>query len=95
MTDLTVRVTDRRDVAERDRFQPVDADVDPVAVAPSGNVEVLAARRAGADEHGVEVLLEQGAQARHRGVQAEVDAQVDDGCDLLVEDFRAFFRQLR
>ena len=53
-------------------------------VAP-GNVEVLASRRAGADEHGVEVLLEQAAEARHRRVQPEVDAHVDDGRDLLVE----------
>src|SRR5580704_2454399 len=75
-------------VAERDRLQPVDADMDAIALAPSGDIEVLAAWCPGADEDRIEVLLEQGSEARHRRVQSEVDPQVDDGGDLLVEDLR-------
>ena len=49
-------LADRIDVAEGDRFQPVDADVDAVGVVAAGNLEFLAARRAGADEDRVEAL---------------------------------------
>ena len=38
------------DVAEGDRFQPVDADVDAVGFVAAREIEFLAARRAGADE---------------------------------------------
>ena len=79
-------LADGVDVPEGDRLEPVDADVDPVAVVASRDVEVLAPWRAGPDEHRVEVLLEQRAQARDRRVEAKVDAHVDDGGDLLVED---------
>ncbi len=81
-------LADRVGVAEGDRLEPVDADVDPIAIVPPRDVEVLATRRPGADENRVEVLLEELAEAGHRGVQAEVDAHVDDGRDLLVEDLR-------
>ncbi len=69
-------------------LEPVDADVNAIAVVPPGNVEVLATRRPRADEDGVVVLGEQVAEAVHRGVQAKVDTHVDDRRDLLVEDLR-------
>ncbi len=75
-------------VSERNGLQPVDADVDPVALVAPGNVEILASRRAGADEHRIEVLFEEAPKARDRRVEPEVDAHVDDGRDLLVEHLR-------
>ncbi len=48
------------DVAEGDRLEPVDADVDVGLdfVVATGEVELLAARGADADEDGVEALVE-------------------------------------
>jgi predicted nucleic acid-binding Zn-ribbon protein len=55
---------DRIEMAERDRAEPVDADVDAVRIVTAGQFEVLAARRAAADEDGVEALVEQAAGSR-------------------------------
>src|SRR5690606_2519035 len=43
-------LADRVDVPERDRLEPLDADVDPVRLAAPGDLEVLALRRPAADE---------------------------------------------
>ena len=68
-------------------FQPVDADVDPVARLPAaGEIQILAAGRARAHEHGVEFALQQSFQAGDRGVVANVDAHVEDHLDLFVQD---------
>ena len=80
-------LADRVDVAEVDRLEPVDADEDLVGVVPAGNLQLLAFRRAAADEHCVEpALVEQRLQAVDRRVVADVHAHVDDVADLLVED---------
>jgi hypothetical protein len=50
---------DLRDVAEVHGLQEIDADVDAVAVVPARDVQVLAARRAAADEDGVVTLAQQ------------------------------------
>ena len=47
-------LADRVDVPEVDRLEPVDADEDLVGVVPAGDLELLALRRAAADEHRVE-----------------------------------------
>ena len=52
-------LADLVDVLESDRFEPGDADVDPVRVLAARKVQFLALRRAGADEHGVESALVQ------------------------------------
>src|SRR4029077_11270452 len=50
-------LADALDVAERDRGQPVDADVDVLRrFLAAGNVELAPARRAAADEDGVIVF---------------------------------------
>ena len=46
-------------MAESDGFQPIDADVDAIGIVTAGDVEFLAARRAGADEDRVEALGQQ------------------------------------
>ncbi len=52
------------DMAERDAREPVDADVDVGGrFLAAGNVELAAARRAGADEDRVPALGHQGLQA--------------------------------
>src|SRR5205807_6484062 len=48
---------DRVDVIEGDGFQPVDADVNAVSIVPAGDLEVLAARGAAANEDGVEAAI--------------------------------------
>ena len=56
------------DVTEGHRLEPVDADEDVrvALVVATGQVELLAARRADADEDRVEALGEQRAQAGDR-----------------------------
>ncbi len=81
-------LADLVDVAERHPGQPVDADVDAVArLVPSGKVQLLAARRAGADEHGVErgLAVEQALEAHHRRAVTNLDATIEDHRDLLVQ----------
>ena len=53
-------LADLRRVAERHAGEPVDADVDVLRrLAPARQIDVAPARRAAADEHGVERLGEQ------------------------------------
>ena len=75
------------DVAEGDAGEPVDADMDiGGGFLAAGNVEVAAARRAGADEHRVVALVEQRLQAADVLAEAGLDAaHVDDVADLLVD----------
>ena len=73
---------DRVDVAEGDGFQPVDADVDAVRIVAAGDIEILAARRAAADEDRVETLVQQRLHAVDRRVVADLDAHVEDVVDL-------------
>jgi hypothetical protein len=74
------------DVAEGDRGQPVDADVDVLfRLLAAGNFEVLAARRAGADEHRVVAFRQDRLEALHLAAEAFLNAHVDDAVDLLVE----------
>jgi hypothetical protein len=51
----------------------------------AGDVQVLALRRAAADEDGVVALAQQPAHAVDGRVVAQVDAHVEDVVDLLVE----------
>ena len=58
-----------------------------VAVVTPRNLEILAARRAGADEHRVELAaVEQLFHALDTMVQLQVDAHVDDVVDLFIEN---------
>ena len=94
MTRLPIVV----DVAERDAGQPVDADMDVLdRFLAAGNVEVAAARRAAADEDGVEIFGEQRLQAVDALGADEFDAEIEDVIALLVDDaFRQTeFRNLR
>ena len=76
----------RLDVAEVDRLEPVDADEDLVGIAAPGDVQLLAPRRAGPDEHGVVTpVIHQPLQAVDRGAVPDIHAHVGDVTDLLVE----------
>src|SRR5581483_7386597 len=79
--------SDPVDVAEGDAGQPVDADVDiRRGFLPPGNVEVAAARSAGADEDGVEAFGEHAGQAVDARAVAGLDAaHSGDVADLLVD----------
>ena len=77
-------------VAEGDRIEPVDTDVDAVGIVAPGNVEILTARRARADEDGIEACGEQRLHAGDRRVVMNLDAAVENHVDLFVEDV---FRQ--
>ena len=78
---------DLLDMAERDARQPVDADMDVGGgLLAAGDVEVAAARRAGADEDRVVALGEQRLQAVDALAEARLDAaDADDVADLLVD----------
>ena len=66
--------------------QPVDADMDVGGgFLAAGDVEVAAARRAGADEDRVVALGEQRLQAVDALAADELDAEVEDVADLLVD----------
>ena len=71
-------LADRIDVSEGDRLQPIDPDVDAIRVVAAGDVEILAARRAAADEDSVEALAEQLLHAVDRRVVADIDAHVEN-----------------
>ena len=79
-------LADGLDVAERDRAEPIDADVNAIARVAPGQYQVLALRRAAADEHGVVPFVEQRPQARDRRTEPKIDAEARDVADLLVED---------
>ncbi len=79
-------LADRADVIEGDALQPVDPDVDPRRrfLAPR-QIQILAARRARADEDGVEPRPEQRLEALHRRAVPNLHPHVDDHGDLFVE----------
>ena len=90
-------LADLRGVAEGHRGQPVDADVDVLrALFAPRDIEVAAARRAGADEDRVVAL---GHQRLHRidFSLLERDAEVEDVVHFLVDHFlrQAEARDLR
>src|SRR6185312_3047228 len=74
------------DMAEGDAGEPVDADMDVGGrlLAP-GEVEVAAARRAGADEDRVVPLGGKRLQTVDPLAEARLDAEVEDVADLLVD----------
>ena len=75
-------------MAERDRGQPVDADVDVGArLGAAGQRQVASARCAAADEHGVVALRHQLLQAVDALAADEFDAEVEDVAGFLVDDF--------
>src|SRR5580704_13011594 len=74
-------------VAEGDRYEPGDADVDVGgALLATGEAQLLALRGTGADEHRiVAAALQQSAHALDRGVQAQIHAHAGDHGNLLVQ----------
>src|SRR5262249_28815342 len=78
-------LADLVDVAERDVGEPFDADMDVLrGLLAAGNVELAAARSAGADEDRVVILGEQLLQAVDPRSALELDAKVEDVVGLLV-----------
>ena len=53
---IRTRLADGFDVPKGDRLQPVDADMNTVRLVASGDIQILAAWGAGADEDRVEAL---------------------------------------
>ena len=91
-------LADLGDVAERDRRQPVDADVDVRrGLLAARDREVAAARRARADEDRVPVLGEQRLHRIDPRAAAELDAEPQHVAGLLVDHFlgQAKARDLR
>ena len=79
-------LADTLDVIEGHRLQPVDADVDVGRRRfAAGQLEILAARRAAADEHRVVALIQQRTHALDALTQPQIDAHVDDVADLLIQ----------
>ena len=86
------------DMAERHAGEPVDADMDiGGGFLAAGNVELAAARRAGADEDRVVVLGQQLLQAVDAMAAFELDAEIEDVIGFLVDHRirQAEFRNLR
>src|SRR5439155_15889676 len=91
-------LADRRDVAERHRRQPIDADMNVLArLVASGNRDIAPAWRTAADEHGVELLFEQRTHRVDAGAAAKFDALIQDVAHFLVDHAvrQAEFRDLR
>ncbi len=89
---------DLLDMAERHAGKPVDADVDIFrSFLAAGNVELAAARRAGADEDRVVVFCEQFLQGVDALAALELDAEIEDVVGFLVDHRirQAEFRDLR
>ena len=79
-------LADAVDVAEGDAGEPVDADVDVLGrFLAAGNVEIAAARRAAADEDGVEAFTKSAFDAVDALAADEGDAEVEDVTAFLVE----------
>ena len=79
-------LADGTDVAEGDRFQPGDADMDAIALVAARQLELLALRRARADEHRVvSAGAEQIAAGSDRRVELQPRAHVEDHADLLIQ----------
>ena len=81
-------LADLVDVAERDAGQPVDADMDVGGgFLAAGNVEIAAARRAGADEDRVVAFGQQRLQAVDALAEVHHGAEAGDVADFLVDHF--------
>ena len=78
-------LADAVDVLERHGFQPVDSDMDVLGVVTAGQLQLLAARRAGADENRVVTLAQQFLHALDRRVIMNGGAHVEDVADFLIE----------
>src|SRR5579883_1467126 len=77
---------DPADVTKRNAGQPVDADMDVVGrFLAARNIEVAPARRAGADEDGVEILSEQIFQACDPLAGPELDAEIENVAAFLID----------
>src|ERR1700722_11304893 len=77
---------DLLDMTERHAGKPVDADVDMGGgFLAAGNVELAAARCAGADEDRVVILAEQRLQAVDALAAFELDAEIEDVVGFLVD----------
>src|SRR5210317_898788 len=72
---------------ERDRFEPVNADMNAVTNIAAGNYQILALGRSAANENSVVSLIEQRTHAVDPGIEAQFDIHVEYVADLLVEDF--------
>ena len=78
---------DRRDVAERHRGEPVDADVDVRrGFTAAGDRQVATARSTGADEDGIPVLRQKQAHGVDAGAAAELDTELQHVAGFLVDD---------
>src|SRR5262245_17259065 len=81
------RLADLVAVAERNARQPVDADMDVLGGLPAArNIEVTAARGAGANKDGVEIVGEEPSEAVDALAAAELDAEIEDVAAFLVDD---------
>ena len=81
-------LADLADVLERDVGEPVDADMDVGGgFLAAGQVEIAAARGAGADEDRVIAFGEQRLQAVDALAEAHLRAEGGDVADFLVDDF--------
>ncbi len=79
-------LADLLDMAERNRGQPFDADMDiGGCFLAAGDVQFAAARRAGADEDRVILLVEQLLQAVDAMAALELDAEAQDVAGLFVD----------
>src|SRR5690606_15549704 len=80
---------DAVDVLEGDRGQEVDANMNiGGAFLTARDVEVLPLGGSGADEYGVEPLVENGLEARHLVTEARLDPEVENAVHFLVENIR-------
>src|SRR5205807_1821807 len=80
-------LADLVDVAEGDRGQPVDADVDiRRCFLATRNIQIAAARRARTDEDRVPVLRQQRLEAVDAIAAAKFHAEVEDVIAFLVDD---------
>jgi len=74
------------DMAERNAREPVDADVNILCrFLAAGNFQLAPARRAGADEDGVEILSQQLLEAVDAMAALELDAETQDVIGFLVD----------
>src|SRR4029077_13842476 len=80
-------LADLVDVAEGDRGEPVDADMDVGgSLLAAGNVEIATARRAAPDEDRVPALRQQCFEAVDALAAAKLDAEIEDVIAFLVDD---------
>ena len=83
---MSTRLADLVDVAERDGLEPGNADVNAVGIVPAGQFQLLALRRARADEDGRELpALEQLLHAVDGRIQPQISAHIDDVADFLIQ----------